>query len=87
MTSGVKWNEDYTDKDSDVAKYDANCRKTGSILSSLHAQASAATPGEKWVYKTGETHLIGVILTRAIGKPLADYLQKRSGDLRNGAMQ
>jgi CubicO group peptidase (beta-lactamase class C family) len=34
-------------------------------------------PGSKWVYKTGETNLIGVLVQRATGKPLATYLSDK----------
>ncbi|MEO1220058.1 MAG: serine hydrolase, partial [Pseudomonadota bacterium] len=33
--------------------------------------------GEKWVYKTGETNLIGIMVSEATGKPLADYLSEK----------
>ena len=89
MTSGVKWNEDYTDKDSDVAKYGRQLPENGidPIVVYMRRLPREATPGEKWVYKTGETHLIGSDShTRAIGKPLADYLSEKDlATLRNGA--
>ena len=34
-------------------------------------------PGTKWVYKTGETNLIGVLVERATKKTLADYLSEK----------
>jgi CubicO group peptidase (beta-lactamase class C family) len=34
-------------------------------------------PGERWVYKTGETDLIGILVTRATGKTLAAYLSAK----------
>ncbi|MBL0915888.1 MAG: beta-lactamase family protein, partial [Sphingopyxis sp.] len=59
MTSGVKWNEDYTDPRSDVAQF--NLQKpvpgediTVSYMKTLPREAPA---GSKWVYKTGETNL------------------------------
>jgi hypothetical protein len=36
-----------------------------------------APPGSKWVYKTGETNLVGVLVARATGKPLANYLSEK----------
>jgi len=33
-----------------------------------------ASPGTTWVYKTGETHLLGVLVATATGQPLAEYL-------------
>ena len=36
-----------------------------------------AAPGKKWVYKTGETHLLGVLVRAATGQSLAGYLSKK----------
>jgi CubicO group peptidase (beta-lactamase class C family) len=36
-----------------------------------------APPGTKWVYKTSETNLVGVLVMEATGKPLADYLSEK----------
>jgi len=36
-----------------------------------------AEPGTKWVYKTVETNLIGVLVMEATGKTLASYLAEK----------
>jgi CubicO group peptidase (beta-lactamase class C family) len=79
MTSGVKWNEDYTDPKADVAQYGRHVPEAGidPIVSYMRKLPREAPPGSKWVYKTGETHLIGVILSRAIHQTLADYLSEK----------
>lgn len=79
MTSGVKWNEDYADPNSDVAKFQAEAPQDGSdpVVSYLRRLPREAEPGTKWVYKTGETNLIGVLVTRATKKTLADYLGEK----------
>ena len=79
MTSGVAWNEDYEDRNSDVARFnehqaDADLDVTVSYMRSLARDVPA---GEKWVYKTGETNLIGVLVSAATGKHLADYLSEK----------
>ena len=76
MTSGVKWNEDYTDPDSDVARFNEHSAEEGEdvTVSYMRTLPREAPAGEKWVYKTGETNLIGVLVSEATGKPLADYL-------------
>jgi len=79
MTSGVKWNEDYTDPKSDVAQFytvkpDPGVDPTVSYMRKLTREAE---PGTKWVYKTGETNLIGVLVTSATGKSLSDYLSEK----------
>lgn len=79
MTSGVKWNEDYTDRNSDVALFDRHRPEPGedltvSYMKSLPREAPAGT---KWVYKTGETNLIGVLVSSATGKTLSSYLSEK----------
>jgi CubicO group peptidase (beta-lactamase class C family) len=36
-----------------------------------------APPGTKWVYKTSETNLAGVLVAEATGMPLAEYLSAK----------
>ena len=78
MTSGVRWNEDYTDPKSDVARMfsapvPAGMDPTVAYMRTLPRESA---PGEKWVYKTGETNLIGVLVRNATRKPLATYLSE-----------
>jgi CubicO group peptidase (beta-lactamase class C family) len=79
MTSGVKWNEDYTDVNSDVARMyalapDPGFDMTVSYVRKLPREVPAGT---KWVYKTSETNLVGVLVAEATGKHLADYLSEK----------
>ena len=75
MTSGVAWNEDYTDPDSDVAKMLAIAPVAGESQAVTYARTlkREAPAGEKWVYKTLETNLLGLIVEQATGKSLAAY--------------
>jgi CubicO group peptidase (beta-lactamase class C family) len=79
MTSGVKWNEDYTDPNSDVAQMNRFVVEYGpdAIVAQMKALPREAPAGEKWVYKTGETNLIGVLVENAVGKSLAEYAQSK----------
>lgn len=79
MTSGVRWNEDYTDPNSDVARMFASPPPPGQdvTVAYLRTLSREAEPGTKWVYKTGETNLIGVLVRRAAGKPLSRYLSEK----------
>lgn len=79
MTSGVKWNEDYEDKNSDVARFNDHKAEPGvdvtvSYMRKLEREAPAGT---KWVYKTGETNLIGVLVSSATKKTLSAYLSEK----------
>jgi CubicO group peptidase (beta-lactamase class C family) len=79
MTSGVKWNEDYTDVTSDVARMYAQAPDPGfdMTVSYVRKLPREAPPGSKWVYKTSETNLVGVLVAEATGKQLADYLSEK----------
>lgn len=79
MTSGVKWNEDYTDPNSDVARMYAKPVPAGvdPTVAYLRTLTREAAPGTKWVYKTGETNLIGVLVTKATGKSLTEYAEQK----------
>ncbi len=79
MTSGVRWNEDYTDPNSDVARMFAEPVPAGADPTVMYMRKLPRVdePGAKFVYKTGETNLIGVLVRRATGKKLADYLSEK----------
>ncbi len=79
MTSGVKWNEDYTDPKSDVARMFSDDVPAGQdpTVWFMKKLPRESVPGTKWVYKTGETNLIGVLVERATKKSLADYLSEK----------
>jgi CubicO group peptidase (beta-lactamase class C family) len=79
MTSGVKWNEDYADPKSDVAQAGQTILEPGvdPIVSYMRRLPRADPPGAKFVYKTGETDLAGILVSNAVGKPLADYLSEK----------
>lgn len=79
MTSGVKWNEDYTDPKSDVARMFLEPVPAGEDPTVFYMKKLPRefAPGTKWVYKTGETNLIGVLVVRATRKPLATYLSEK----------
>ncbi|EHP39608.1 beta-lactamase [Cupriavidus basilensis OR16] len=79
MTSGVKWNEDYADPKSDVALFNDVKAEPGMdvTVSYMRKLPREAAPGSKWVYKTGETNLIGVLVSKATGKTLSAYLSEK----------
>ncbi|HEY8572030.1 serine hydrolase [Phenylobacterium sp.] len=81
MSSGVKWNEDYTDPNSDVARSGGQAEKTepgiNPIVSYLRRLPRAAEPGTKFNYNTGETDLVGFLVSRATGKTLSAYASEK----------
>ncbi|HEX7718169.1 MAG TPA: serine hydrolase, partial [Woeseiaceae bacterium] len=79
MSSGVAWNETYTDRNSDRrAMLEAQiAQQPNAILELMAALPRAAPPGSLWNYSTGETHIVGALLRAATGKPVAEYLSQR----------
>jgi len=79
MTSGVQWNEDYGDPQSDVAKFSTHVGSNGlpSIVSYMRKLPRAYPAGEQWQYSTGETNLIGVLVGEATGSTLSHYLTEK----------
>lgn len=78
MTSGVRWNEDYADPHSDVAQmYRSACQDGQPHVVSYLAKLPRAWPaGTHWNYNTAETDLLGILVQRATGRSLADYLSQ-----------
>jgi len=79
MTSGVRWNETYTDPQSDRRRMlDAQiAQRPGAVLRLMASLPRAAEPGTVWNYSTGETHVVGAVLRNAVGRPVAEYLSER----------
>ena len=79
MSSGVRWNETYTDSSSDRRHLlEAQIsQQPGSAMKLMSSLPRAATPGYVNNYSTGETQVAGEIVRSAVGRPLADYLADR----------
>lgn len=79
MSSGVRWNEDYGDLDSDVVKMGVAASRPGAnpIVDYLGKLPRDHAPGARFHYNTGETDLVAVLLKKATGKGLADYLSEK----------
>ena len=79
MTSGVRWNEDYADPNSDVARFNNHQPEDGvdATASYLRRLPREAPAGTRWHYSTGETNLVGILVAHATKKNLADYLTEK----------
>lgn len=79
MTSGMDWNEDYSDPHSDVAQmYLQPCDgKTSHILTYMKSLEAIKSGKHPWNYSTGETDLVGILVQKATGMSLAEYLSKK----------
>jgi CubicO group peptidase (beta-lactamase class C family) len=76
MSSGVRWNEDYADPESDLNQTEW---PTLSLYEYLRHLPRDAEPGQKFDYNSAETNLVGTLLRSAIGNNLSTYLTEKSG--------
>jgi CubicO group peptidase (beta-lactamase class C family) len=79
MSSGVRWNEDYEDPKADVAMFNNAAPDKGvdATVSYMRKLPRAHPPGTVWHYNTGETNLIGVLVSSATKKTLSRYLEEK----------
>ena len=79
MSSGIAWNETYTDPNSDVARFNNHVAEDGgsNLVSYMAALPRAHPAGEVWNYSTGETNMIGILVREATGRTLAEYLSEK----------
>jgi len=78
MTSGVHWNEDYADANSDVAQmYRGACVGGRAHILTYLAKLPRQWPaGTHFNYNTAETDLLGILVQRATHRSLAAYLSQ-----------
>lgn len=74
MASGVKFNEDYLDFNSDINKMGRVLALGGSLdkFSASIVETNRAS-GEAWQYVSIDTHVISMVLRAATGETLQDY--------------
>lgn len=76
MSSGARWNEDYSDPTSDVARLGAAMAPGGS-LDRFVASASTESPaGTVCQYNSTDTQALGALLVRATGRSITDFMQE-----------
>jgi CubicO group peptidase (beta-lactamase class C family) len=79
MTSGVEWNETYTDPESDRRQLlEAQIlQERSAVLEVMKNLERENEPGTVYRYNTGETQIVAEVLYRSTGMPLSDYLSER----------
>jgi CubicO group peptidase (beta-lactamase class C family) len=78
MSSGVRWNEDYADRDSDVNRYSKSLgdKVPGGVLALMRKLTAEHKPGSRFNYNTGDSYVLGSLISAATGRPLADYMSE-----------
>jgi CubicO group peptidase (beta-lactamase class C family) len=79
MSSGVRWNETYTDPTSDRRRLlEAQiAQKPGAALDIMKQLPRASAPGTVNTYNTGETLVAGEVVHYAVKRTLSEYLSER----------
>ena len=79
MSSGVDWNEDYTDRNSHVNRYSKSLgdKVPGGVLALMRSVRGLHPPGTQFNYNTGDTYVLGALLSAATGQTLADYMSAK----------
>jgi len=79
MSSGVAWGEGYRDGTSDFARfYNAAMEgRAGGAMEVMRSLHRAVPLGTRFLYSSGETYLLGALVTAATGRSLSDYLSER----------
>jgi len=78
MSSGIKFNEDYFDNNSDVNQMGARSLGLGKSLEDLLISLTRErTPGTYNRYVSGDTQVLGMVLREATGVDIATYTQEK----------
>jgi CubicO group peptidase (beta-lactamase class C family) len=80
MSSGVRWNEDYSDPASDINVFGRVFRKGESLDAFAARCVRGREPGTYNLYNSTDTHVLGMVLRRASGRSLSDYLKEKLWD-------
>ncbi len=72
MASGLDWVEDYTGPFSITARANYN----GDLAETILNQKIVETPAKEFKYLSGNTQLLGMIIQKATGKSLSNYLSE-----------
>ena len=78
MASGVTFDEDYLDPDSDINKM-GRALALGGELDDFTASLkdTFTTPGSQWQYVSIDTHVIGMVVRGATGRSVTDLLSEK----------
>lgn len=77
MSSGVKFNEDYTDLESDIMQLMPYLVLDSGSMDDFTATLQNEVEPGTFVYKSIDTQVIGMILKGAVGKSASEYLEEK----------
>ena len=77
MSSGARWNEDYSDPDSDINRFIAVFAHGGSFNDLAATLVRQREPGTYNLYNSTETQVLGMLLKKATGRTIRDYTEEK----------
>lgn len=77
MSSGARWNEDYADPGSEIARMGAASAPGGSFDAFMQTMVCETTPGTLCQYDSADTQALGMLVAAATGRSLAAYMQEK----------
>jgi CubicO group peptidase (beta-lactamase class C family) len=80
MSTGVKFNEDYGDPDSDINRWGRDFALGNSQDAFAATLEREIEPGTVNHYVSINTHVLGMLLTKATGRTITDYMQEKLWD-------
>lgn len=77
MSSGARWDEDYSNPQSDVMRLGAALAPGGSLDAFVASVPNESPAGTVCRYNSADTQLLGMLLSHATGTSISDYMQSR----------
>lgn len=78
MASGTSYTEEYTDANSDIARYaEIMSQNHGGSYDFARSFKAVRPPGQQFYYASMDTEVIGALIARATGRSLSDYMSER----------
>lgn len=74
MSSGARWNEDYSDPNSDINKFGRIFALGGSLNEFAATLTRENDPGTFNRYNSTDTQVLGMLLTEVTGRTVTDYM-------------
>jgi len=77
MSSGVRFDEDYSDPDSEIFRLSAAMAPGGSLDDFMASTEREVSPGSRCLYASSDTQALAMLIVGATGRSLTDYMQEK----------
>lgn len=77
MSSGARWNEDYSDPESDIFRLSSALAHRTTLDEFVATMVPDVEPGTLCRYNSGDTQALGALLARATGRSVTDYMREK----------